>query len=62
MKAKKLIWMLLSLLLGIGAFQLSAQQSEPDRKRFEEIKAKAEKGSADAQCKLGTYCRTGGRA
>ena len=45
--------MLLSILLGVAALHVPAQQSEPGRKRFEEIKAKAEKGDAEAQYNLG---------
>jgi uncharacterized protein len=59
MKAKRVVWTLLFLLLGVAAFQLPAQQSEAVRKRFEEIKAKAEKGEAEAQCNLGSCYYSG---
>ena len=39
--------------------ELPAQQTDTDRKRFEEIKAKAEKGDAEAQCNL-AQCYDGG--
>ncbi len=47
--------LVLTLLLVLSAafIQLPAQQNETERKRFEEIKAKAEKGDADAQSNLG---------
>jgi S1-C subfamily serine protease len=41
------------VLLGIAAIQLPAQNTETARKRFEEIKAQAEKGDAGAQNNLG---------
>ena len=52
MKANRLIFALL-LLLSAAVFQLPAQQTEADRKLLDEIKAKAEKGDAKAQCALG---------
>ena len=47
MKANRLRWFLLLLVVG-AVFQLPAQQTEADRKRFEEIKAPAQKGGAEA--------------
>ena len=41
------------LLLVASAFQLRAQQTEADRKLFEEFKAKAETGNGEAQHGLG---------
>jgi TPR repeat protein len=35
------------------AVQLPAQHAEAERKHFEEIRGKAEKGDATAQCELG---------
>src|SRR6266542_6442422 len=51
MKAARLICLLLVLLA--VAVRLPAQQSEADRKLFEEIKAKAETGDAQSQYELG---------
>jgi uncharacterized protein len=52
MKANRLRWFLLFLLLG-AVLQLPAQQSEADRKLLAEIRAKAENGEAQAQLELG---------
>jgi len=52
MKAIRLGWLLL-FLLGGAALQLAAQQSEADLKLLAEIRAKAEKGDAQAQFELG---------
>jgi uncharacterized protein len=52
MKANWLRWLLL-LLLASAAFQLSAQQSEVNRKLLADVRAKAEKGDAQSQCELG---------
>lgn len=60
MNARQLIWTPLFLLLAAAPFQLPAQQPETDRKRFEEIKAKAEKGDAQAQVNLGVRYANGG--
>src|ERR1035438_2423894 len=51
MKANWLRWLLL-LLLASAAFQLSAQQSEANRKLLADVRAKAEKGDAKSQCEL----------
>jgi TPR repeat protein len=59
MKATRVGWMLLLLLLGVAPLQLPAQGSEAARKRFEEIKARAEKGDAQAQCDLGSCYYSG---
>jgi len=59
MKANRLAWSLLLFLLNGLAVQISAQQSEADRKLFEEIKAYAEKGDPKAQYTLG-FCYTKG--
>ena len=48
-KAFRLMWVLF-LLLSAVVVQLPAQQSEADRKRFQEINAKAQTGDAEAQC------------
>ncbi len=57
MNANQPICALLLLLLGAAPFQLRAQETEADRKLFEEIKAKAEKGDAQSQCALGeVFC------
>ena len=53
MKANRQTWVLLLLLLVATAFQLPAQQTDAARKSFEKIKAKAEKGDAEAQLNLG---------
>jgi TPR repeat protein len=53
MKANRLSGLLLFLILIATAFRLSAQPGEADRKRFEDTKAKAEKGDAFAQWSLG---------
>jgi len=45
--------MLLSFFLGVAAPHVFAQQPEAGTKRFEDTKAKAEKGDAQAQCNLG---------
>ncbi len=52
MKVNRLAWAFLLLLA--AAFQLAARQSEADRKLLAEIRAKAEKGDAEAQFDLGT--------
>jgi TPR repeat protein len=53
MKANRMGWFLL-FLLGSTVLQLPAQQSEADRKLLlAELRAKAEKGDAMAQCDLG---------
>ncbi len=57
MKANRLAWTFLSLLAIAG--QVTAQQSEADRKEFEETKAKAEKGDPKAQATLGDYYSDG---
>jgi len=46
MKANRLVWTFLLLLLSAAAFQLHAQQGEADRKLLAEIRAQAEKGDA----------------
>ena len=46
------MWALLLLLIA-APVQMLAQPTEAVRKRFEEIKAKAEKGEAEGQCLLG---------
>ena len=62
MKADRLIRMVLLLCVGI-ALQLPAQESAANRKRFEEIKAKADKGDAEAQAALaGMYAAGDGVA
>ncbi len=53
MKANRLAWTFLLLLLSAAAFQLPAEQNEADRKLFEEIKTKAEKSDAQSQSALG---------
>ena len=52
MKAIRMMFTLL-FMLSAAVFQLPAQQSEADRKLFEKIKAKAEKGDAQSQFTLG---------
>ncbi len=47
------------LVMVAASFQLPAQLSEAARKRFEEIKAKAEKGDAAAQFNLGLCYQKG---
>src|SRR5437773_3728986 len=51
MKANRLMFTL--LLLSVAVFQLAGQQTEPDRKQVEEVKAKAETGDAKAEYDLG---------
>jgi len=41
------------LLLSVAVFQLPAQQTETDRKPFEELKAKAEAGDAESEYQVG---------
>lgn len=60
MKENRLTWILLLLLPIATVFQLHAQQADADRKLFEEIKAKAEKGEAAAQSDLG-FCYDQGK-
>jgi Sel1 repeat len=50
--ANRLVFMVL-LLLSVAAFQLPAQQTEADRKPFEELKAKAEAGDAESEYQVG---------
>src|ERR1019366_8036426 len=52
MKASRLRWVLACLLVG-AAFQLTAQQGEADRRRLTDVRVKAEKGDAQAQCEMG---------
>ena len=52
MKANRLRWFLLFLLIG-AVFQLPAQQSEADRKLLAHFRAEAEKGDALAQYNVG---------
>jgi Sel1 repeat len=47
------------LLLSVAAFQLPAQQTEADRKQFEEVKAKAEAGDAESEFLVGIDYATG---
>ncbi|MBI5773624.1 MAG: SEL1-like repeat protein [Verrucomicrobia bacterium] len=54
MKTNVLTQTLLLLLLGATTFQLSAQQTEADRKLFAEFRVKAEKGDAQSQAELGS--------
>src|ERR1035441_4857321 len=58
MKANRLRWFLLFLLVS-AVFQLSAQQSEADRKLLADIRAKAEEGDAQSQYELGAASATG---
>ncbi len=58
MKADRLVRMVLLLCLGI-ALQLPAQDSAASRKRFEDIKAQADKGDAEAQAALATMYAVG---
>src|ERR1700677_614732 len=53
MKANRLTWSLVLLLLGATPVQLPAQQADADRKLLTEIRAKAEKGDAKFQGYLG---------
>src|SRR5260221_4328182 len=52
MRANPLMLVLLLLLVAV-VFQMPAQQSDADRKWLAEMRAKAEKGEAKAQCDLG---------
>ena len=61
MKAIRLIFTLL-LLLSAAVFELPAQQSEADRKLLAEIRARAEKGDAQAQFELGAAFIFGGNS
>src|SRR5439155_24469907 len=54
MKANRLGFPLL-LLLSAAVFQLPAQQTETDRRKVEEVKAKAEAGDADSELWLGAF-------
>ena len=53
MKAKRLKWFLLFLLVS-AVFRLPAQQSEADRKLLADLRTKAEKGDAESQFALGS--------
>src|SRR5437867_587794 len=53
MKARRLTWTLLWMLLGGAVISLPAQPSEAARERFEGKKVNAEKGDATAQFYLG---------
>ncbi len=59
MKANLLSW-LPPLLVFCAVFQLTAQQSEADRKLLADIQSKAEKGDAWSQCELGCRLFLGG--
>ena len=59
MKANRLSGLLLFLIFIATVFRLSAQPGEADAKRFEDTKAKAEKGDAIAQWSLGTAYHKG---
>jgi hypothetical protein len=59
MKANLLMGAILLLLLGLAACSPPKEQAGADRKRFEEIKAKAEKGDAEAQYNLGQCYASG---
>ncbi len=52
MKASRLIFTLL-LASSVAVVQLAAQQTKPDQKPIEEVKAKAEAGDAESQEELG---------
>ena len=52
MKASRLIFALL-LASSVAVVQLAAQQTKPDQKPIEEVKAKAEAGDAESQVELG---------
>ena len=52
MKANRLRWLLLFLVVG-AVFQLPAQQSEADRKLLAQLRAVAERGDAQSQFELG---------
>jgi len=52
MKASRLIFTLL-LASSVAVVQLAAQQTKPDQKPIEEVKAKAEAGDAKSQVELG---------
>ena len=58
MKANRLRWFLIFLLVG-AALQSPAQQSEADRKLLVEVRAKAEKGDAQSQRELGVIFARG---
>jgi uncharacterized protein len=58
MKAKRLVFMVL-LPLSASVFQLPAQQTETRRKPFEELRAKAEAGDAEAEYQVGLRYATG---
>ncbi|MBE0545775.1 MAG: SEL1-like repeat protein [Verrucomicrobia bacterium] len=59
MKANRWTWILVFLVLAATVFQLPAQQAEADRKLFDEVKAKAEKGDAEAQFILAGFYYNG---
>ena len=59
MKARPLAWILLSVVVGVAALHVPAQQSEAARNPFEKMKARAEKGDAEAQFFLGSVYQTG---
>jgi TPR repeat protein len=52
MKASRLIFTLL-LASSVAVVQLAAQQTKPDQKPIEEVKAKAEAGDAESEVELG---------
>src|SRR3989304_2531361 len=59
MKVNRLMLKVLLLLLSAAAFELLAHPTEAERKKFVEIKAKAEKGDAEAQNNLGVCYEKG---
>ena len=58
MKANRLIWVVLLLWAGTLA-PLPAQDSAADRRRLDEIKARADKGDAEAQVQLAEHYTSG---
>jgi TPR repeat protein len=58
MKANRLKWLLLLLLL-VGVFQSPAQQDEADRNLLADVRTKAEKGDAQFQYALGEALKFG---
>ncbi|HKW31243.1 MAG TPA: tetratricopeptide repeat-containing serine protease family protein [Verrucomicrobiae bacterium] len=59
MKVNRWVWVFPIALLVVTALRLSAQQTNADRKLFEETRAKAEKGDAIAEYNLGVMYENG---
>ena len=59
MKANCLIWLFLLLMLGAAAQQVNSSSSVTNSETIAGLKARAEKGDANAQLQIGYYCSVG---